>query len=84
MSNNKQSIKIYTQEQVRSMLEVCLLSDLYEHITLNDILKTQTPIQLPSDEEIEKEIYSNMDVINDEDFRIGVKWMRDKIQGGNK
>ena len=57
MSNNKQSMKLYTEEQVRQMLEVCRDSDLYEHIlTFEDILKTQTPIELPSDEEIEEKL----------------------------
>ena len=56
MSNNKQSMKLYTEEQVLKMLEVCRDSDLYEHIlTFEDILKTETPIELPSDEEIDKE-----------------------------
>ena len=43
-------MKLYTEEQVRQMLEVCRDSDLYEHIlTFEDILKTETPIELPSD-----------------------------------
>jgi len=46
-------MKLYTEEQVLRMLEVCRDSDLYEHIlTFEDILKTETPIELPSDEEI--------------------------------
>ena len=50
-------MKLYTEEQVRQMLEVCRDSDLYEHIlTFEDILKTQTPIELPSDEEIEEKL----------------------------
>jgi hypothetical protein len=50
-------MKLYTEEQLRQMLEVCILSDKYPDVlTLNDVLKTQTPIQLPSDEEIEKHI----------------------------
>ena len=50
-------MKLYTEEQVRKMLEVCIDSDLYEHIlTFEDILKTQTPIELPSDEEIEEKL----------------------------
>jgi hypothetical protein len=41
-------MKLYTEEQVRQMLEVCRDSDLYEHIlTFEDILKTQTPIEIP-------------------------------------
>ena len=88
-------MKLYTEEQVRQMLEVCRDSDLYEHIlTFEDILKTETPIELPSDEEIEfaKEnawstyeyqegnLYST--TFNG-GFQLGAKWMRDKIQGGN-
>ena len=50
-------MKLYTQEQVLQMLEVCRDSDLYEHIlTFEDILKTETPIKLPSDEEIEEKL----------------------------
>ena len=50
-------MKLYTEEQVMQMLEVCRDSDLYEHIlTFEDILKTETPIELPSDEEIEEKL----------------------------
>ena len=43
-------MKLYTEEQVLRMLEVCRDTDLYEHIlTFDDILKTETPIELPSD-----------------------------------
>ena len=57
MSNNKQSMKLYTENQVKKMLEVCRDSDLYEHIlTFEDILKTETPIELPSDEEMEEKL----------------------------
>ena len=75
-------MKLYTEEQVLRMLEVCRNSDLYEHIlTFEDILKTETPIELPSDEEIQKEsLKSDFEYT----FRNGAKWMRDKIQGGNK
>ena len=70
-------MKLYTEEQVRQMLEVCRDSDLYEHIlTFEDILKTETPIELPSDEEINKLIGV--------EWWEGAKWMRNKIQGGNK
>jgi hypothetical protein len=90
--SNKQSMKLYTEEQVRQMLEVCRDSDLYDHIlTFDDILKTETPIELPSDEEIEKEsfnLYANhntysLQVRQYKAFKRGAKWMRDKIQGGS-
>jgi hypothetical protein len=88
MSNNKQqtAVKLYTEEQVRKMLEVCIDSDLYEHIlTFEDILKTQNPIQLPSDEEIDEKAfqvpYDNTKDFYDLQFIKGAKWMRDKIKG---
>jgi hypothetical protein len=86
-------MKLYTEEQVRAMLEVCIDSDLYEHIlTFEDILKTQTPIALPTDEGISEEsmdLYwgdgnSINHVLQYKAFKRGAKWMRDKIQGGNK
>jgi hypothetical protein len=86
-------MRVYTEEQVRKMLEICIDSDLYEHIlTFEDILKTETPIELPSDEEIEKEsfdLYANhntysLNVRQYKAFKGGAKWMRDKIQGGEQ
>jgi len=81
-------MKTYTEEQVRQMLEVCILSDKYpDALTLNDVLKTQTPIQLPSDEEIEDSKFPlnspEQELYND-GWEDGAKWMRDKIQGGTK
>jgi len=78
-------MKLYTEEQVLRMLEVCRDTDLYEHIlTFEDILKTESPIELPSDEEIEKEM--KFDWLDPEDVAYlgGAIWMRNKIQGGNK
>ena len=78
-------MKLYTEEQVRKMLEVCIDSDLYEHIlTFEDILKTETPIELPSDEEIWEA--GNNEELNSKQhaFVRGAKWMRDKIQGGKQ
>lgn len=78
-------MKLYTENQVKQMLEVCRDSDLYEHIlTFEDILKTETPIELPSDKEIKDasiKYYVNKSACFY--FEIGAKWMRDKIQGGN-
>ena len=95
MENNKQqtAMKIYTEEQVREMLEVCIDIDLYEHIlTFEDILKTQNHIELPSDDEIREEsmdLYGKLsasinDVLQYKAFKRGAKWMRNKIQGGEQ
>jgi hypothetical protein len=78
-------MRLYTEEQVKKMLEVCIDSDLYEHIlTFEDIFKTQKPILLPSDEEIWEA--GNNEELNSKQhaFIRGAKWMRDKIQGDNK
>jgi hypothetical protein len=83
-------MKLYTEEQVISMFEVCRDTDLYEHIlTFEDILKTQTPIALPSDEEISEEsmdLYGKLsasitDVLQYKAFKRGAKWVLNKIQG---
>ena len=83
-------MKLYTEEQVRKMLEVCMDSDLYEHIlTFEDILKTETPIELPSDEEIKKMMeldgmeFDEFDPY-DVSYLGGACWMRNKIQGGEQ
>ena len=84
-------MKLYTQDQVLKMLEVCRDTDLYEHIlTFGDILKTETPIELPSDEEIEQiasDYRSTSEFCDIENFEDGsvfaIKWLRNKIQGGN-
>jgi hypothetical protein len=81
-------MKLYTEEQVRKMLEVCIDSDLYEHIlTFEDILKTETPIELLSDKEINGSKFSSNSPIQElynDGWEEGAKWMRDKIQGGKQ
>jgi hypothetical protein len=95
MTNNKQqtAVKLYTEEQVRKMFVICIDIDLYEHIlTFEDILKTQNHIELPSDEEIEKEsfdLYANhntysLNVRQYKAFKRGATWMRNKIQGNKE
>ena len=76
-------MKLYTEEQVLRMLEVCRDTDLYEHIlTFEDILKTETSIELPSDEEIDT---ASLMISKDrKEFLMGAKYVINKIQGGNK
>ena len=87
MSNNKLSIKLYTEEQVKEMID-----DAQNGIDgYYDIFKKHTPIQLPSDEEIREERllqfpdseYANR--ANDRlAFYCGAKYVINKILGGNK
>jgi len=85
MTNNKQSMKLYTEEQVRNLLnEILMLSS-----SVNDAMDSLTPIELPSDEEIRKIMeLDDMEFDEFDPYHLahleGAKWMRDKIQGGNK
>jgi hypothetical protein len=69
---------LYTEEEVRKAIE---LSD---GRSIDEVLAGLTPIQLPSDEEIISE--NQLSEFNSEDvaYYQGAKWMRDKIEGGNK
>ena len=85
MSNNK----LYTEEQVFKAIQ---MADKYHYLITSeecDIVNSLTPIELPSDEEIEKEsfdLYANhntysLNVRQYKAFKRGAKWMRNKIQG---
>jgi hypothetical protein len=91
MTNNKQqtAVKLYTEEQVRQMLiKITNSAPLNIDYLINEI----TPIELPSDEEIEKEsfdLYANhirylLHLRQYKAFKRGAKWMRNKIQGGEQ
>ncbi len=79
MNNNKQSMKLYTEEQVRKAV---MIAENQKIGFTTIVIEHLTPIELPSDEEITDKAlevgYTN------NLFTLGAKWMRDKIQGGNK
>ena len=84
MSNNKQSMKLYTEEQVKNLLNK--MDVIY---SLEDL----TPIELPSDEEIDEyadNVIPYAEKIGGETYtayraiKLGAKWMRKIVQGGNK
>jgi hypothetical protein len=93
MSNNKQSMKLYTEEQVREMI---VLSKYVRNITNEELLSDFTPIELPSDEEIEKDVMTNFyplsgvvgidhrNYLRKEGFQEGIKYLRNKIGGNNE
>ena len=72
-------MKLYTEEQVRKVLH----PDLF-HL----ILPQMTPIELPSDEEMEKEAFqipfNNTNEFYDKSFIKGAKWMKEQILNQNK
>jgi hypothetical protein len=80
-------MKLYTEEQVRKLLKKAFWQDFYEGDTEENLISELTPIELPTDEEIEVKAQSSY---NDPashlilGFVKGAKWMRDKIKGGNK
>ena len=70
-------MKLYTEEEIKRGLDNPVTFDM----TTDEFINSLTPIELPSDEEIQKEsLKSDFEYT----FRNGAKWMRDKIQGGNK
>ena len=75
-------MKLYTEEQLKQIFVT--------HYFITDKeLEELTPIELPSDEEIKQEsdefeLNSKVSLGMHISFEHGAKWMRDKIQGGNK
>jgi hypothetical protein len=77
-------MKLYTEEQ---MLKVWKADQEYwktsgASITLEELLEHETPIELPSDEEIYEAGKGHCTFLPS--FVYGAQWMRDKIQGDNQ
>ena len=70
-------MKLYTENQVRRAINLALDSPTHANLVIDHL----TPIELPSDDYIEDYANDNTESIS---FVNGAKWMRDKIQGGNK
>lgn len=69
--------KLYTEEQLR---QVC---QFVRGKNVDEFIASLTPIELPSDEEIDDESkIGGMDTAQKLCFQLGAKWMRDKIKGG--
>ena len=79
MSNKH--IKLYTEEQVAEAVMFGRWGGTTKK-EYEDFLKKLTPIELPSDEEIHNEAFKQTRY--SDSFIRGAKWLRDKIQGGNK
>lgn len=78
------NMKLYTEEQLRQAMDGFYDCD----CTMDDIINRLNPIELPSDEEIEK-LQDNNDNYDDYDFydtgfKQGVKWMKEQILNQNK
>ena len=67
-------MKLYAEEELRKHL--------YNHS--DEFFDSLTPIELPSDEEIEKEINSDIHIKSDADFFNGAKWVIEQIKQQDK
>ena len=74
-------MKLYTEEQINiAMRYATLTKDSYK-----EVLERLTPIELPSDEEIEKGANINSQNIQQHmGFIIGVEWLKKEILNQNK
>jgi hypothetical protein len=81
-------MKLYTEEQVIEMTKAaCTAGHNNDAFIFWEVYKNITPIELPSDEEIEASMFplnSPEQELWNGGYEEGAKWMRNKIQGGNK
>lgn len=78
-------MKLYTEKQVIRMIELAR----FTYNSEDKIILSQTPIELPNDEEIEFNAPFSFGAFGFEQgmhrgFVSGATWMRSKIEGGNK
>ena len=73
-------MKLYTEEQVRQIASTICLGRFDFNDTPDDLVNELIPIELPSDEEIEKEINLDVYIQNDIDFYNGAKWVIEQIK----
>jgi hypothetical protein len=75
-------MKLYTEEEIRKFF-----TEKYnDELSIDELIGILTPIELPTDEEIDKEFTAILvtEEIKFDDMIEAAKWMRDKIQGGIK
>jgi len=79
-------MKLYTEEQVRQIFENLSTCTGYDY-TMETYSDSLTPIELPSDEEIEQEAYYKVSDDTENpyaSFKSGAKWMKEQIENQNK
>ena len=80
-------MKLYTEEQVLKIIQKTIMD---KPETYDEVLKYYTPIELPSDEEIEEAspyVPSNPKIdylSHQKGFEEGAKWMKEQILNQNK
>jgi hypothetical protein len=85
-------MKLYTQQQLETAIMTAYIATINEPIEIevvfSVVMNELTPIELPTDEEIEEYVdsagyWGGWSPQYFEGIIEGAKWMRDKIQGGN-
>jgi hypothetical protein len=90
MSNNKQTMKLYTEEHLKIFYHLGKIDGFIgRQDDVDELIKNYPPIELPSDEGIKKIMeLDDMEFDEFDPYHVshldGAKWMRDKIQGGIK
>ena len=78
-------MKLYTEEQV---MKILFTTKQWGNLSNDYLIATVTPIELPSDEEMEKEAFqipfNNTNEFYDKSFIKGAKWMKQQILKQNK
>jgi hypothetical protein len=69
-------MKLYTEEQVKKMIE----KSQYTGLTADFLILAAPSVQLPTDEEIDREIEWLDNPLERLNFKAGIRWMRDKIR----
>ena len=73
-------MKLYTEEQVRQAMQDAMIPSIYQM----DLWGQLTPIELPSDEEIENRANEYHFKLNQRFFTEGAKWVIEKIKQQEK
>ena len=78
-------MKLYTEEQVSKII---FKTKQWSNLSNDYLIATVTPIELPSDEEIDKQgfqvPYDGTNEFYDKSFIKGAKWMKEQILNQNK
>ena len=85
-------LKLYTEEQVKSMINRARIFDGYVGenfvyiLSDTDIILAEAPIELPSDEEIGHELAFPNELMSDVTYMFieGAKWMKEQILNQTK
>jgi hypothetical protein len=72
-------MKLYTEKEIEETLE-----SMGCELMVNDFFQISEPIEIPSDEEIEKNIEKLFYGEKKYYFKAGIKWMKEQILNQNK